>query len=95
MRRTLTRAPDLASAPAAPYLREIAAGSRTVVEYVYALGLTNDFLGYLIPPYDYELHPTSPYFEEADGDHYEETNSIGPSGWPVIEENVKALLAPP
>lgn len=87
--------PNLTAAPPPPYLREIAAASRPDVDYVYALGLTDDFLGYLIPPFDYELDPASPYFAEAPGDHYEETNSIGPSGWPVIEENIKALLAAP
>ncbi len=87
--------PDLTAAPAGPYLREVALASRPGVEYVFALGLTNDFLGYLIPSFDYKLAMLSPYFAEADGDHYEETNSIGPSGWPAIEENVKALLAAP
>lgn len=87
--------PDLTAAPAGPYLREIASTSRTGVEYVYALGLTNDFLGYLIPDFDYKLSESSPYFEEAEGDHYEETNSVGVNGWGTIEDNVRALLAPP
>jgi len=86
--------PDLAAAPEGPYLRDIARASRPGVEYVFALGLTNDFLGYLIPAFDYVLDPDSPYFAEAEGDHYEETNSIGPSGWPTIEENINSLLAP-
>jgi hypothetical protein len=92
---TSSNPPDLTAAPVAPYLRDIALAGRTGVEYVYALGLTNDFFGYLIPAFDYKLDPLSPYFAEAPGDHYEETNSIGPAGWPLIEENVKALLAPP
>ena len=87
--------PDLARAPAGPYLREIASTGRSGVEYVYALGLANDFLGYLVPDYDYELSASSPYFDEAEGDHYEETNSIGVSGWSTIETNIKTLLAPP
>jgi len=86
--------PDLMAAPGAPYLREIAIGSRPGVEYVYALGLTNDFLGYLIPDFDYKLSESSPYFDEAEGDHYEETNSVGVNGWGTIEDNVRALLAP-
>ena len=91
---TNSNPPDLTAAPEAPYLRDIARASRPGVEYVFALGLTNDFLGYLIPAFDYKLDPDSPYFAEAEGDHYEETNSIGPSGWPAIEENIKSLLAP-
>jgi hypothetical protein len=35
-------------------------------------------LGYIMPDYNYVLDPGSPYMEEADGDHYEETNSLGP-----------------
>ena len=91
---TNSNPPELTAAPEAPYLRELARGSRPGVEYVFALGLANDFLGYLIPAFDYKLDPASPYFAEAEGDHYEETNSIGPSGWPAIEENTQSLLAP-
>lgn len=47
-------------------------------KYRWALGLTPDELGYIVPKYDYELDPQNPYFNEASpGDHYEETNSIG------------------
>ena len=82
--------PDLEAAPAPPYLRDLA---RADAEYVYLLGLTNDEVGYLIPAYDYELDPEMPYLEEAEGDHYEETNSLGPSAWPVVEARLEGLLA--
>ncbi len=51
---------------------------------VWLLGLTNDFLGYFIPEFDYELNSGVPFLAEAPGQHYEETNSIGPEGWPRI-----------
>jgi hypothetical protein len=48
------------------------------VRYAFVSGLTEDFLGYIIADWNYVLHPTSPYTRQAAGDHYEETNSIGP-----------------
>lgn len=81
--------PDLSRAPAGPYLRDLA---RADAEQVWLLGLTNDFLGYLIPEFDYVLDETSPYLDEAPGDHYEETNSVGIDGWPRIRSQIEALL---
>jgi hypothetical protein len=71
--------PDVASAPPGPYLKE-----QMGAEHNWILGLGNDEIGYLVPTYDYVLHPTTPYLSEADGDHYEETNFIGPSAVPLI-----------
>ncbi len=51
---------------------------------VWLLGLTNDYLGYFLPEFDYELSDSAPFLVEAPGRHYEETNSIGPEGWPRI-----------
>ncbi len=59
---------------------------------MWLLGLTNDYLGYLVPEYNYQLSTRTPYFEEADGDHYEETNSVGVNGWPTIRRELEALL---
>jgi hypothetical protein len=81
--------PDLSLAPAPPYLKDLA---RPDAEHVFLFGLANDFLGYFVPPFDYELHPRNPYFDEAEGDHYEETNSVGPDGWPSIHKRFEALL---
>lgn len=86
---TLTNPPDLSRAPGGPYLRDLA---RPDAEFVYLFGLTNDMLGYFVPEFDYELHPHNPYFDEADGDHYEETNSVGIDGWPTIRGQVEQLL---
>jgi len=79
--------PDLTSAPAGPYLRDKMTG-----QYKMVWGLTPDELGYLIPAYDYKLDERQPYIEEAPGDHYEETNSIGPTVVEKVEEHLTVLL---
>ncbi len=44
-------------------------------------GLANDEIGYIVPPNDFLLSPTAPYFDKIDDhkgeNHYEETNSLG------------------
>lgn len=80
--------PNLSKAPPPPYLKE-----RLGAEYPMVLGLAFDEIGYLVPPYDFELHPVSPWIEEAEGDHYEETNSIGIDAVPLLLENLGALIA--
>lgn len=80
--------PDLSKAPAPPYLKALLGGEKPVV-----LGLANDELGYLVPEYDYVLHPTKPYSEQATGDHYEETNSLGPKTTPLVTEAMKTLFS--
>jgi hypothetical protein len=81
--------PDLSRAPAPPYLRDLA---RPDADQVWLLGLTNDFLGYFIPEFDYVLGDV-PYLVEAPGSHYEETNSIGVDGWPRVRRKLEELLA--
>lgn len=81
--------PDLSMAPGPPYLRDLA---REDADQVWLLGLTNDFLGYFIPEFDYELGPGVPYLTEAPGSHYEETNSIGQRGWPRLHDKLRQLL---
>lgn len=85
-----TNPPDLSMAPEGPYLRDLA---RDDADQVWLLGLTNDFLGYFIPEFDYELDEGLPYIAEAPGDHYEETNSIGENGWPRVRRKLEELLA--
>ncbi len=65
--------PDLASAPAGPYTEEVVPGRMKLL-----LSVSMDELGYIVPAYDYKLSPDAAYFEEAPGEHYEETNSAGP-----------------
>ncbi len=75
--RDLPNAPDLSEAPAPPYLRDLVLANPGVAYPVLA-GLAQDYVGYIVPAYNYVLHPSSPYLDEADGDHYEETYSLGP-----------------
>lgn len=87
---TAVNPPDLSMAPPPPYLRDLA---RDDADQVWVLGLTNDFLGYFIPEFDYELGSGLPYIAEAPGHHYEETNSIGEDGWPRLHGKLVELLA--
>lgn len=79
--------PDMSLAPGPPYLKAQLGGEWPVV-----VGLANDELGYLIPPFAYELNATDPYVEEAPGHHYEETNSLGPSTVPTLQRAWDTLL---
>jgi hypothetical protein len=79
--------PNLALAPDGPYLRDLVA-MNPGVELALLFGAAEDFLGYIVPAYNYELDPSSPYLEEAKGDHYEETNSVGP----LVEEQVVGAM---
>lgn len=80
--------PDLSKAPPDPYLKDLLGGDIPCV-----LGLAGDELGYFVPPYDYQLSAGNPYFDRAPGDHYEETNSLGPSVVPALLDAYKRLLA--
>lgn len=82
--------PDVAMAPSGPYLRDM---MRADADYKFVFGLANDEIGYFVPEYDYELDPINPYLDEAEGDHYEETVSVGISAWPRIEDKYRELLA--
>lgn len=79
--------PDLSLAPEGPYLQEQMPGA-----YRWIIGLGNDMVGYIIPEYNFILHPNIPWFSEAEGDHYEETNSLGPETAGVIIEHGEALM---
>ena len=79
--------PDLRQAPAAPYWKDhLPEGHRIV------LGLGNDQLGYILPTYNFQLDEVQPWFEEAEGDHYEETNSLGPRTAGGIEQTLLAIM---
>lgn len=80
--------PDLSAAPAAPYFSDQVPG-----DFRWPLGLGNDELGYLVPEYDYKLDDSAPYFTEADGDHYEETNSTGPKAVPRVRTVLARLIS--
>ncbi|MCA9676090.1 MAG: hypothetical protein H6708_21610 [Kofleriaceae bacterium] len=74
---TLPNLPDFDNAPAPPYLRDLVLANPGV-EYPMLLGLAHDYFGYIVPAYNYVLDDHNPYLDEADGDHYEETYSLGP-----------------
>ncbi|RME28348.1 MAG: hypothetical protein D6798_02605 [Deltaproteobacteria bacterium] len=80
--------PDLSAAPAGPYIKERIGG-----ELAWVIGLGNDELGYIIPAYDFVLDDTNPWFDEAPGDHYEETNSLGSEVADIIDAELDSLLA--
>ncbi len=73
--------PELVSGtgkPADPEgLKQIA--GRYGMEELLVVGLANDEIGYIVPPSDFVLDEALPYFRDAEGDHYEETNSLGPA----------------
>lgn len=56
-------------------LKQIAA--RYGLETLLVVGLANDEVGYIVPPSNFVLDEELPYLREAEGDHYEETNSLG------------------
>ena len=69
-----------------PYLKDKRPG-----KIKFFVGLGNDELGYLVPTWDYKLG-TPPYFSQAKGDHYEETNSLGPKIVPELMKGWDAIL---
>lgn len=69
--------PDLSKAPAPPYLQELMLENEHV-QYPIVAGFAEDYLGYIVPAFNYVLDPDDPYFEKAPGHHYEETVSYGP-----------------
>lgn len=83
--------PDLSLAPTSGWLLEHARPSAREADDVWLLGCAGDFLGYFVPPFDWELAANA-YLSEADGAHYEETNAVGPDAWPEIERLTHALL---
>ncbi len=79
--------PDLESAPEGPYLLDQLGG-----DYRWIVGLANDEVGYIIPPYNFVLNESVPWLLEAGGDHYEETNSLGAETAPILEGWAQQLL---
>ena len=80
-------AADLSLAPEGPFLKE-----QMGAEKNWIIGLGNDELGYIIPEYNFILDDRVPYLIEASGDHYEETNSLGPRTAPMLMEWADRLL---
>ena len=79
--------PDLSKAPEGPYLWKEIPGQIKIVA-----GLANDELGYIIPGYDFKITRDLIMEPRPKGDHYEETNSVGPSITPILLKAAHALL---
>jgi hypothetical protein len=80
--------PDLTLAPPGPYL-----GEQLGADGAWVIGLGNDEVGYLIPEYDFVVADAGAYVFEAEGDHYEETNSLGPKTAGLLERALLDLIA--
>jgi hypothetical protein len=78
--------PDLSAAPMGPFIAE-----RMDAEHTWVLGLGNDELGYIIPEYNFVVADPGAYLFEAGGDHYEETNSLGPNTAALLDEAIDKL----
>jgi len=90
VRPDATNPPDWDAAPTGPFVYEIVPG-----DIPFFIGLGMDFMGYMVPDFDFEAVP----FSEAEGDHYEETNSVGPELmglWRThLDHALEALAASP
>jgi hypothetical protein len=75
--------PRFDEAPAPPYMRDLVL-AHTGVRYPILAGCAEDYVGYVVPAYNYALDPQDPYLVEAEGDHYEEVYSLGPD----VEQHV-------
>lgn len=78
--------PNISNAPSAPYLLDYVDS-----KYKYMVGLANDELGYLVPPWRFELDPDKPWVEDAPGDHYCETNSTSVETFPLVQKTLQGL----
>jgi hypothetical protein len=79
--------PELSQAPEGPYIKD-----RMTGEHTWLLGLANDEIGYIVPPYNFILDDLNPYFDEPEGDHYEETNSLGIETAPLLDARIALLM---
>jgi hypothetical protein len=75
--------PKFDEAPAPPYMRDLVL-AHPGVKYPILAGCAEDYVGYIVPAYNYALDPSDPFLVEAEGDHYEEVYSLGPD----VEQHV-------
>lgn len=66
------------------------------VEKLLVIGLSNDEIGYIVPPSDFLVNAENPYFEKIvdykGENHYEETNSLGIHSAGVIADTFESLF---
>ncbi len=82
-------APPVMNAPKPPYLRDIMDGAAA---HRMIFGLTQDFLGYIVPQYNFVVEENAAYVLEAAGDHYEETRALGPLAEPELVGTARQLV---
>jgi hypothetical protein len=75
--QTKENLPKFDQAPQPPYMRDLVL-AHSGVKYPVLAGCAEDYIGYIVPAYNYALDPNDPYINEAAGDHYEEVYSLGP-----------------
>ncbi len=83
--------PKFDEAPKPPYMRDLVL-AHPGVRYPVLAGLGEDFIGYIVPAYNFVLDPSNPYIVEAKGDHYEEVYAVGPLGEQHIVHPILELL---
>lgn len=69
--------PRFDEAPAPPYMRDLVLG-HDGVRYPVIAGLAEDYIGYIVPAYNFVLATSGPWLNEAEGDHYEEVYCLSP-----------------
>ncbi len=79
--------PDLSKAPKGPYWRDLVRAPAPMLT-----GLTGDEIGYIAPTYDFKVSPHKIMLPRLAGNHYEETNSIGPSATAIVNAAVVRLI---
>ncbi|MFA6316092.1 MAG: neutral/alkaline non-lysosomal ceramidase N-terminal domain-containing protein [Elusimicrobiota bacterium] len=79
--------PDLAKAPAGPYLKDL-----MPCKDKFVVNLANDEIGYLVPEYDFKIRDNLTLLPRLPGHHYEETNSIGRSATGIVTDSARRLM---
>ncbi|MCS6913112.1 MAG: hypothetical protein RMK29_01830 [Myxococcales bacterium] len=82
-------APELGRAPRPPYLIDLMDGERP---HRQTWGLTGDFVGPILPRFNFVLDADAPYLRAAPGDHDEEMHSLGPLAEPQIVGTMRQLI---
>jgi hypothetical protein len=62
------------------------------VRYPVVAGLAEDYVGYIVPAYNFVLATTGPWLNEAEGDHYEEVYCLSPDAERHIVDPTLELL---
>jgi hypothetical protein len=76
-------APDLTTAPKGPYMRDLVL-AHDGVRYPAVAGLAENYIGYIVPMYNFVLATSGPWLNEAEGDHYEEVYALST----IVEQHV-------